>query len=337
MIRKKVVFRVDGGHKIGFGHIIRALTIAKRLAKKREILFLIKEDELAIEKVREEGYEVYLLSDKFEIVDHLSCEVFVSDIRDTSVDFMKKAKEISKCLVTFDDLGPGRHLADILVDANIEEKATLAVSKEKSNVSLCLYGANYILLREEFEKRQRKKIKENVERILVTMGGSDSKGTTLKVVSALEEMSLNLEVIVILGKGFFLKERLLDLIKRSSEKYKVLSDEKDIFKYMEGADLAISSAGVTMFELACCGVPMVVIPYDEDQEKNTKQFLNQSLLVNLGSSDYVSQEKIFTAVNNLISNLEPRERMSKELQRFVDGKGLFKIIEAIKNTKRRKL
>lgn len=330
MIRKKVIFRIDGGHKIGFGHIIRSLTLADKLGKKDEILFLMKDDSVGIEKVREEGYEVCLLQDKYDITSDLSCKIFISDIRDTSVEYMIKARSISECLVTFDDLGKGRHLADVLVDANIDERFNVTSDEQKGNLPLYLFGAPYILLRKEFGSCKKKKINEKVERLLITMGGSDSKGVTLKVAEAIKEMKLNIEVLIILGRGFRLKDELFDIVQNSYGKFTVLYDEKNIFEHMLWADLAMASAGVTMFELACCGVPTIIIPYDEDQEKNTYQFLERNLIINLGISDYVAQKKISNVVNNIINNYEARERMSRESQKFVDGQGLFRIVEAIK-------
>lgn len=336
MIRKKVVFRVDGGHRIGFGHIIRSLTLADKLGKKDEILFLMKDDAVGIEKVREAGYEVCLLQDKYDIISNLSGEIFISDIRDTPVEYMIKARSVSKCLVTFDDLGKGRYLADILVDANIDEKFNITGGEQKGNLPLYLFGASYILLREEFGNCEKKKVKKKVEHLLITMGGSDAKGVTLKIAEAIKDMKLEIKVVILLGRGFLLKDKLFDIIQNSYGKFTVFYDEKNVFKHMLWADLAIAPAGVTMFELACCGVPTIVIPYDEDQEKNTCQFLERNLIINLGISDYVTQEKISEIVNSIIDNYEARERMSRESQKFVDGQGLFRVIEVIKKYKREK-
>ncbi|MDI6786134.1 MAG: UDP-2,4-diacetamido-2,4,6-trideoxy-beta-L-altropyranose hydrolase [bacterium] len=334
MTKKEVIFRVDGGHKIGFGHIVRSLTLAEKFGKKNEILFLMKDDPIGIKKVEEEGYEVCLFKDKYEINDNLSCNIFISDIRDTSVKYMEKARSISECLVTFDDLGKGRHLADVLVDANIDERFSISSGEQRGNLPIYLFGASYILLREEFGSCKKKEINEKVKHLLITMGGSDSKGVTLKITEAIEEMKVGIEVVIIIGKGFMLKDKLIKTIQKYCEKYTILYDEKNIFKYMLWADLAIASAGVTMFELACCGVPTIVIPYDEDQEKNTCQFLERNLIINLGISDYIGREKIARVVNDMIKNYEAREKMSKESQKFVDGRGLSRIVKVIKNYKR---
>lgn len=334
MTKKKAIFRVDGGHKIGFGHIIRSLTLAEKLGKKDEILFLMREDSIGIEKIKEEGYEVCFLQDKYEVKNELLCKIFISDIRNTSIKYMEKARSISECLVTFDDLGEGRYLADILIDANINEKLSIAKDEQRGNLPICLFGVPYILLRKEFGNCKKKKINKRVKYLLITMGGSDSKGTTLKIIEAIKEMKLEIEVIIIIGRGFTLKSDLVKITKESCEKYTVLYDEKDIFKYMLRADLAIASAGITMFELACCGVPTMVISYDEDQEKNTYQFLERNLIISLGISDYMAKEKITEELNDIIHNYEARKRMSRESQKFVDGQGLSRIIKVIKNYKR---
>jgi spore coat polysaccharide biosynthesis predicted glycosyltransferase SpsG len=296
---------------------------------------MVKEDELGMEKIRNEGYEVYPLKKRFEIIKNLRCDIFISDIRDTEVDYMKKARKISKCLLTFDDLGKGRHFADILVDANINKHFDLGNNERKGNLPIYLYGASYILLREEFSNCPQKKIKEKVKKILVTMGGSDHKGITIKAVEAIEEIKQSLEVVVIMGRGFSREEELRKIVENSYKKYILKHDEEKIYKDMQWADLAIAGAGVTMFELLCCGTPSLIIPLDEDQEKNTNQFVERNLIINLGVGEYLTKEKISFILNNLMENYETRERISRESQNFVDGQGLFRILEVIKNYRRK--
>ena len=316
----QIIFRVDGDFKIGLGHLVRSLTLAKSLREEGfEIGFLTKTP-LVKEAASKEGYLSWTINKKFDWPEGLKADLVITDINHTTIVYMERLKSTGARLITFDDLGIGRTSADLVIDANLAP----FVSKKY----LC--GPDYIILRKEFSQYARKErvIEKEVRQVLVSMGGSDPSNLTSKVVEALKGLDIPILAKIIIGRAFGQKEGLLKSIE-GGEKFRIEEDVLDIPKKMLEADLAIISAGVTMFELACLGTPGVIIAQDEIQAKNLIPFKEQGLFIYLGLLPTI--DKIRESVRRLALDANARLEMSRYAKKFVDGRGLFRVTKAIKS------
>ena len=321
MDKIRIIFRVDGDFKIGLGHLVRSLTLAKSLRGEGFEIGFLTRTPLVEEAAKKQGYPGWPIRDKFGWPDTLRAGLIITDINHTPADYMKRLRSTGARLVTFDDLGQGRDLADLIIDANLPSS---------SGSTGCLYGPDYIILRKEFSQyaRREKIIEREIRQVLVSMGGSDPSNLTLKVVEALKGLGLPVLTKIIIGRAFGQKERLLKSIE-GGEKFRIEEDVFDIPKKMFEADLAIISAGVTMFELACLGTPGIIIAQDEVQAKNLIPFKEQGLFMDLGLSP--TTDKIRESVKRLALDANARLEMSRYAKKFVDGQGLFRVTRAIKS------
>ena len=77
-------------------------------------------------------------------------------------------------------------------------------NKEKLKGAKILTGLDYLILNKEIEKYQR--IRTRSEKILVTLGGSDTYSVTLKVVDALKQKGKSATIIT--GPSFLYEQEL---------------------------------------------------------------------------------------------------------------------------------
>ncbi|MFC1928510.1 PseG/SpsG family protein [Chloroflexota bacterium] len=336
----KIVFYAYGGHNMGMGHIYRSKalvsTFKKKLKAEPSIAFLSLDYEEGIRKIQKFGYPIFRiplgLSEQQEIefcsgiLTTLHPDVFVADALQISATKMALFKDRSKYLVSIDDMGDGRLLANLAIYVLYQPPA-------KDERLLELAGLKYFILREECSSSRRPAITINpvVRRILVTQGGSDTYGVTLKITSALDKVDDSIEIILMLGSAFKHEKELQTLIQNSGRDFTIKRDVHDVISLFSQCDLAITGAGITLFELAAVGVPCIVLTQEYHEIETADRLESYGFIKNLGLSENVSEEAIYRSINEFIENYSSRKEMSERSREAVDGLGAERVVDVILN------
>lgn len=236
----KVVIRTDASLRIGTGHVMRCLTLAKALVEKgAEVGFICRDHEAnLIDKIQTEGFEVFTLitknnshserseespAPKLAHADWLSvsqqqdandCQSILEKIKPDwlivdhyAIDqaWQLALKPYYQKLIVIDDLGDRHHLCDLLLDQNYgaTKSKYQGLVPEACKV---LAGANYALLRPEFAQWREYSLKRRVQHpevktILVTMGGVDPDNYTGRVLQQLAKTELNTSTEIVVVMG----------------------------------------------------------------------------------------------------------------------------------------
>ena len=335
----KIFIRCDGGTKLGTGHIIRQLMIAKELKKKirqAEIEFLMKNIPEGIKKVQEEGFSVRIISETADLVSEAELIVeylknknpslLILDILDTSKKYIEILKKLKAKIVSFDDHSDGKYLADLKF--NILE---LDIEPGASNL---FEGPEYVTLHPIYAEyhTKEKEIRKQANKILITFGGSDPGNITNKVLKALEKINEKLEINVVVGFAFSYNGELEESIRNSKHRiklYKNISSQK-MAELMFKCDIGIGAGGLTQYEFACVGLPALIICEDvEHQYKLANWFQAKGAFINLGVGKTISEEKISKNICELLEDYSKRKEMSSKGKSLCDGKGLERTINKI--------
>ena len=324
--------RADGDATIGFGHLARSLAMAEALqdmghdpvlVTRRNNLahqFITSRSDVRVEEIREDVDEVEKLLS-------LSAGLVILDVRSTSHKLVSGLKEAGCFIVTFDDLGDGRYLADLVVDANLTSATN---PKKMTTTTRYLLGPRYAVIGKQCQKiRSRRRSFGALRRILITCGGSDPAGATPRVVSALSTIDPEIYIDVILGPAFQSGKTLSKAVLESPRHFTIVDSPNDLMRRMKEADLGIISAGISLAEAACLGLPSIVIAQDAIQARNAVPYDESGGVRNLGVAGENAYKGISSAVREL-SEPETRRAMSKALTDLVDGKAMGRIKEAIR-------
>ena len=119
----------------------------------------------------------------------------------------------------------------------------------------------------------------------------------------------------------------MELQQRES-RIRILVDVPDMWNRMAEADIAVSAAGSTVYELSAMGVPAVVCYYAENQRRVAEGFASQTGMTNAG--DYsknpnTALDIMTEAVCKLVKCKEERESLSARMKQIVDGQGTGRI------------
>jgi spore coat polysaccharide biosynthesis predicted glycosyltransferase SpsG len=98
---------------------------------------------------------------------------------------------------------------------------------------------------------------------------------------------------------------------------------------MAWADLAITAGGSTCWELACMGLPAMVLTYGKDQEPIAKGLQVADAAIWIGSGGSVSEELLRAAIQELVADEGRRLRMSGAARGLVDGQGAGRVLSVL--------
>jgi UDP-2,4-diacetamido-2,4,6-trideoxy-beta-L-altropyranose hydrolase len=323
-------FRIDTGNKIGSGHFFRCLSIAKELIKKEfKVIFLVNNKQEIESHLDTVNIPFYVLKDHDEINKVDECRNYVKNISKLIIDlqfdnsiYSKLIKDDCKTIV-IDDLGNKKIYSDLLFNGSIvNEFQNYSINR---NVTKYFSGSKYIILRSEFEiTREHVFLNEKIQKILLIFGGSDDEDITRKILPYFFDKKYDVTVIV--GPSYLHLDELKKIIP-NKQNFKIIHNEKNISHRFSEQDLVISSSGITAYELACLGIPSILIPVDEYQIKTSSEMEKMGFGINYGRWDnnFSKLDKLIS----FISDYSVREKMYLSGRKLVDGKGLTRVLEKI--------
>lgn len=323
----KALLLTEGGSEIGFGHITRCLSIYQAFEEQGVDPLMIVKGDRSIERLLRDFN--FLLSDWMEegTLENLLKNtdiVFIDSYLAPYEVYSFVSKRVKICAY-YDDFMRLDYPEGIVVNGNIY--ATEIDYPRRKHITYLL-GTKYLPLRKPFWDVPNKEIRNKVEEVLITFGGSDMRNITPAVLRAVRDEFPKLRKTVVIGKGF----RNVDEIRETMDDRTELvfyPDAEKIKELMLRADIAISGGGQTLYELARVGVPTVAVAVSENQLMNIYSFHNVGFIEYAG---WWEDENLF---NNLISCLcylldtsKRSEKMSLG-RKIVDGLGSLRIVERV--------
>ncbi len=321
--RKRILFRTVGYNKIGMGHVYRCLTIAYKLMGYDLMFVLDRESDMGIKKIEESFFPMRVVgSDEEyeEVMKEFAPDIIVNDILDTTEALVLLERKYAKRIVNFEDVGPGARLADAVINALYENN-----TKKMNNV---YEGIRYFCIRDEFLEEEPKKFSDKVTNVMIIFGGADPANLTGRlydICKVLHEKHKELEFHFITGFAYEHKDEVV-----TDEAYNIFvhHDVKRVSDYMSKADLAVTSQGRTIYELASMGVPAIVMAQNEREAEHVFAGIKNGF-INLGLGSRTDAVTIIQTMKWLIETPNVRKEMrSLQLAKEFE-KGQQRVIQLI--------
>lgn len=321
--KKNILIRVEGYSEIGLGHVYRGLSLAYSLMDHNVTFVTSSKSDLAIKKLEDSFIKYEVIQEEHqlkEIIAKYDVDIVINDILNTSISYMEYLSQFSVRVVNFEDVGPGSALADAVIND---------LYAPQNTDSKYYWGSKYYLLRDEFLISKPSEFNEEVNNVFVIFGGVDPSNLTQKVLAAFEQINTNedVEFTVVVGPGYAEFEKIQDIAENSALNISVFKDVNNMAEMMKRSDIAISSQGRTMLELASMNVPTILMAQNERELTHEFGYLSNGF-INLGLGEAIDSSSIALTLEWLMNTPQIRRQMHNQMQKK-DLRNGFKRVKSI--------
>lgn len=189
-----------------------------------------------------------------------------------------------------------------------------------------LLGPEYAMLRRAFWSVGTRQVRPTATNVIVTMGGADTANATETTLRALGALRADLRLTVVIGPYSRHETPVRAAAARLGLAVRIVVDPPGIRELMLEADLAISAAGQTLYELAATGTPTVAVCVADNQQPNLAAFARHGVVEPVGPAKVdETQAGITAAMDRLLHDVDRRRGMSAAGQRLVSAAGARKV------------
>jgi UDP-2,4-diacetamido-2,4,6-trideoxy-beta-L-altropyranose hydrolase len=340
-----LVVRADASSAIGAGHVMRSLALAQAWRDAHEgaeVVFATASCPVAVaERLELEGCRLVSLdvaigssddaSALRDVIDEVHAMWVVLDGYAFDDAYEATVAEGGTKILAWDDDGHAAHrAATFVLNQNLYASAEAYADASAVGATLLL-GAPYTCLRREVRAAggARRGPRETVERVLVMGGGANAGGATERFVAAVEEAAIVTpgQLTVIIGGASDTSQALAE--KLGEHGHTVLVNVNNPAEHMALADLAVTAAGSTSWELAFMGVPSLLTPVAPNQEPVATAAQKLGIARTVGPLRDVSDAELKQAIIAMATDAPGRAAMHAAGIAAIDGRGAGRVVSAM--------
>ncbi|MFH2143397.1 MAG: UDP-2,4-diacetamido-2,4,6-trideoxy-beta-L-altropyranose hydrolase [Bacteroidota bacterium] len=263
----KIIFRVDGNHQIGLGHLVRCIALAHMLKNDFPITFYCNDIPDNVEhEILKIGFSIIKIKEEVDFLNSIaSGQIVILDGYHFNSAFQKQIKEKNAKLVCIDDIQDKEFFADLIINHAPGVKSEDYKAKSYTQFAI---GPDYALLRPAFlEQAKKEREIEKIETVLICFGGSDYKNLTESALKIVQGFSLFKKIIIVTGSTYINIDSLRFLIDNNQKIFYYHSvDENSMLSLMIECDLAIVPASGILMEAIAAGCNVISGIYAENQK-----------------------------------------------------------------------
>lgn len=321
-----VLFRPDGGAGAGLGHVSRCLSLAAAVRSGGGRPWFVTEAD-AVGRVRAAGFKGEVAEpapgDPLGLLGARAEAVVVDSYRLTPP-YLERLYAGTARLALVDDLGELYAPADLVVNG-AAHAGTLGYDRTAAGV--LLLGPRYMLLRPEYAGAPARSVPAHPRHVLVAMGGGDPLGIMERVlVEVRAALGPGPELHAIVGPYFGPEWAAEGTAARwAAEGVHLHRTPSDLRPHVARADLAVTAAGITLYELAACGVPTVAFSIAPNQRPQLEVLAGEGALASAGDASSPGFPRSLRAALRRLATADVRSALGRAAHAVVDGAGASRV------------
>lgn len=326
------MFRCDAGPAVGIGHVMRCLALAEEFAGRgHRVVFVadLASVPWAADQVARRGFEATAPTPDDEVAGLLALDpalvVLDSYLLPAAVyDGVREAGVPTLALVDGDPAG-GRP-ADVWLDQNIgAEEDPWPVPAGTTRLA----GLGYALMRADLRAARPEhpaRTEGPVPRVLAFFGGTDPFGAAPRVAAAALRTGLPFDATVVAARPG-IAEECRALTTGPGQRLDVVGPTDDLAREVRAADVVLSAAGSSSWELLCLGAATGLVCVADNQATSYERAVAAGLVVGLGYLEALTSDT-GTAFASLLGSAALRAELRERGWRTVDGRGRERVADA---------
>ncbi|MFF0176599.1 PseG/SpsG family protein [Micromonospora profundi] len=337
----RVGLRCDAGPRRGVGHLVRCLALAEEfLARGAHVAVFGTVDRVAwataelaargiplhpgpespaglVEAARRHGLDVLVL-DSY-------------DLDPAGAGALRAAGVFTVALIDGDSRGQD---ADLYLDQNFGARLPELAGR-------LLAGSDYALLRDSVvtARPPTPRPAETVSRprVLAFFGGTDALGAAPLLTRVLVATGHPMDLTVVVGRPE-IEAELEDITPGRGQVIRTVPPTGSLPSLITGADLVVSAAGTSTWELCCLGAPAALVCVVDNQRESYARVVQHGLAAGLGElpelaegglAGRTARASAARTVYGLLSSPQRRAALAARAWSAVDGKGRARVVDAV--------
>jgi spore coat polysaccharide biosynthesis predicted glycosyltransferase SpsG len=322
--------RTVAGPAIGFGHMRRSVILARMLSDVLHPVFICDtNDHWTQEEVTVQGWSAESLDQDSLWSSTPRPAGLLIDTReeDGLTPLISEARNRSIPVLSIHDLGLNPLPSDVVIDGSI-----FPAMQDFPRRDTAFYtGTAYLVLDPTFGliHQQRKRIRENIQSVVINLGGGDSSRYFEKVLNGLRNWGRDLEVVGMPGFSSWGQEQLAQQ-DWTPLRFRWASKTEAVERLLFRADIAVTAGGLASFEAMCAGTPLLALSYDGFQSFTISMLAKADACIDLGLGDLLKPASIPPILSSLDGTPSQREKLSFRGRQIVDGRGAERVSRVIR-------
>lgn len=315
-----VLFRVAAGPRAGFGHLIRARSLATALGIRPVVS--VRGPEPAQRAARRLGMRVVAAVTAADVIRRQAPDVLVIDDRVAAATHAWRlaARRCGIPIVSIHDLGLGRGDADLVVDGTVGAELRWATLD-----GAALLGPRFSILNPGCVSVPRAPARRgDPQRVVIALGGGERRQVAARLASMIALRAPGAEVLV--AGGF------VEAARGSRERDHRVVDPSALGPALASATVAVVGGGVTLYEAAALRVPTVALAVVPSQRPTVEAFAERGAAVDGGllASGSSALDRPCRAAIRLLRDAAARGRLERRAGALVDADGARRVASAIR-------
>ena len=349
MNRDPVLMRVDATPQKGYERLARCMTFAMALQRRRRPTYFISQLEprsLALNIKRagnnwlEADYPAGTPDDVRDLVQEvrrLNPAAVIVDDADVPQEYLAELASTGVLVMSFDHQGMIHFPSQLVVNPLLGPSRDNYESDPQTQL---LLGRRFALVRPEIRRNRPTRAQEPAPllqpdgktqhwRALVALGEDDPNLKTLELAKTLLNAPRIGLVDIIVRREHPQLEKIQAVVEANKERMELALEPAEIAAKVVRCHFALTGGSGWSLELACLGVPQLVIVQNEAHWPNAQRLEEEGCATCLGWHESVTVPTIRQAVQGLLADPLERQAMSRCGRQLIDGRGADRMVNGL--------